>query len=469
MVTRRDLAEAQAFERRRVATAFVSGAPDGQEVEPSRPGRLLFGGLVLAALVLAGSAAAGRLLDRPSEDPGWARPGLLMVRESGALFVVLEERDPPVVHAVPDLTSARLLLEGPAEPRVVSAETLATARRGADLGLPDGPAQPPAEDRLVHDGWTACVAPPAGTAEAEQPPGLVVTIATAPAAVETPRAAFVVRYGEERHLVAQAGSDGAGGAGLAHRYRLSEDQAAADRLLRELDLPIWADAVPVPAEWLALLPAGGALDAAAFAAEDLGAPVADPEARGLPPGTLVGDVVEDPAARPYLVTRTGAVVLNPFAALVHRHLVAAGEAPVRVPAAPGGLESSGLAALRWPVAVPTGTTGPPCLVLHAGAGERPGVSLARDPRGPAAGSGGGGVRVEVEPGAGAHVRVAGRRAPGPTYLVDGRGRAHRLADGPTAGWLGYEREAVAVPAAWLAVLGEGTLLSRAAAGGGGGQ
>jgi len=59
VVTRRDLAQAQSFERRRVVAAFVSGAPDGQEVEPSRSGRLLVGGVLIAVLVLLGSAAAG--------------------------------------------------------------------------------------------------------------------------------------------------------------------------------------------------------------------------------------------------------------------------------------------------------------------------------------------------------------------------------------------------------------------------
>ena len=61
MATRRDLAQAQSFERRRVVAALDAGAPDGQEAEPARLGRLLLGGAALAALVLLGSAAAGPL------------------------------------------------------------------------------------------------------------------------------------------------------------------------------------------------------------------------------------------------------------------------------------------------------------------------------------------------------------------------------------------------------------------------
>jgi Type VII secretion system ESX-1, transport TM domain B len=74
VVTRRDLAEAQSYERRRIVTAFVSGSPGGHEVEPPRTGRQLLGGVVLAVLVMAGSAAAGhvgQLLDE-RDRPGAA-------------------------------------------------------------------------------------------------------------------------------------------------------------------------------------------------------------------------------------------------------------------------------------------------------------------------------------------------------------------------------------------------------------
>ena len=45
MATKRDLVEAHQFSRRRLVTAFVSGAPGGREVEPARPGRTIVGGL----------------------------------------------------------------------------------------------------------------------------------------------------------------------------------------------------------------------------------------------------------------------------------------------------------------------------------------------------------------------------------------------------------------------------------------
>ena len=53
MATKRDLVEAHAFSRRRLVTAFVSGAPGGREVEPVRPARVIVGGAALAVLLIA--------------------------------------------------------------------------------------------------------------------------------------------------------------------------------------------------------------------------------------------------------------------------------------------------------------------------------------------------------------------------------------------------------------------------------
>jgi hypothetical protein len=59
VATARDLVEAHTFSRRRLVTAFVSGAPGGREVEPVRPGRTIVGGVVLALLLIAGAALSG--------------------------------------------------------------------------------------------------------------------------------------------------------------------------------------------------------------------------------------------------------------------------------------------------------------------------------------------------------------------------------------------------------------------------
>jgi hypothetical protein len=56
MTTRRDLVEANSFSRRRLVTAFISGAPGGREIEPARPGRTIVGGFALAVLLVGGAA-----------------------------------------------------------------------------------------------------------------------------------------------------------------------------------------------------------------------------------------------------------------------------------------------------------------------------------------------------------------------------------------------------------------------------
>ena len=81
MATKKDLVEAYSFSRRRLVTAFVSGAPGGREVEPARPGRTIVGGLALAVLLIAGAAIAGIFAPRAPAD--WTEPGLIVSKETG--------------------------------------------------------------------------------------------------------------------------------------------------------------------------------------------------------------------------------------------------------------------------------------------------------------------------------------------------------------------------------------------------
>jgi hypothetical protein len=58
-LTSRDVLEADSFHRRRLVTAFISGAPGGREVEPRRDGRTIVAAVMLG-LLLASGTAAGR-------------------------------------------------------------------------------------------------------------------------------------------------------------------------------------------------------------------------------------------------------------------------------------------------------------------------------------------------------------------------------------------------------------------------
>ncbi len=75
MDTTRDLVEAQSFSRRRLVTAFVSGAPGGREVEPARPARTIVAGLALGVLLIAGAAVRSVLAGSAEGDWNTSPPG----------------------------------------------------------------------------------------------------------------------------------------------------------------------------------------------------------------------------------------------------------------------------------------------------------------------------------------------------------------------------------------------------------
>ena len=55
MTARKDLLEAQAFQRRRMLAVLVGGAPGDHEPASPRSGRAVLGGTVIAVLVVAGA------------------------------------------------------------------------------------------------------------------------------------------------------------------------------------------------------------------------------------------------------------------------------------------------------------------------------------------------------------------------------------------------------------------------------
>ena len=149
MSSKKDLVEAHAFNRRRLATAFVSGAPGGREVEPVRLGRAVVGGVVLAAMVVAGAAVAGFL--KPTLPEDWKDQGLVIGKESGSRFLALDGELYPVINS----TSARLLLED-FEVTFVPDDKIAEESPGATIGIPGAPDALPVPGQLVQSGWTAC-------------------------------------------------------------------------------------------------------------------------------------------------------------------------------------------------------------------------------------------------------------------------------------------------------------------------
>lgn len=90
MVTKQDLVEAYSFSRRRLVTAFVSGAAGAYESESARPGRNIVGGVALAGLLLAGAAIVRTLSPSVPENCSHD-PGVIGSGEIGATYDAFPE------------------------------------------------------------------------------------------------------------------------------------------------------------------------------------------------------------------------------------------------------------------------------------------------------------------------------------------------------------------------------------------
>lgn len=462
MATKRELVEAYSFSRRRLVTAFVSGAPGGREVEPARPVRTIVAGLALAALLVASAAIAGVLSGR---DPvGWNERGLLLTQETGRLYVILEDGEDgedPQLHPVLNLTSGQLIMGSDARPTVIAADTIAEQEVLGTLGIFGSPAQVPASARLIGSGWTACT---------EDGAGVAVDLSEDPQVAPDAALGFTVRSGGRLYVLAQ-GREERDRPTRAYRYEVP-DAPGADSMLQSLGVPRAAQAVEVPEEWLALFPAGGALDHASFGLEGFGTPAPETGGSGLPAGSVVGQVVTVGGTEPQLLTAGGPVELDPFSVEVYlaaEHPPGVDIGPVDLAAAPqvsGGLEP--FLGAHWPDRTLESTLDAPCVLLDAGPGRMPAVHLATDPTGSvsAAEVEPGRRRISVDDGHGAYV-VSGDwddTTSTTAYLADPLGLAYPLQDAQTAARLGYaDDDPSLVPDAWVQLFDEGVVLSREAA------
>lgn len=159
MSSKRDLVEAHSFNRRRLVTAFVSGAPGGREVEPVRYARALVAGAVLAALVVVGAAVGG--LIKPKLPSGWNDNGLVIAKESGARFIAQGDRLFPVINTA----SARLIAaddQGEMAINTVPDDKLRGMDLRATIGIAGAPDALPSRSELINTGWSACVSKQGG-------------------------------------------------------------------------------------------------------------------------------------------------------------------------------------------------------------------------------------------------------------------------------------------------------------------
>ncbi|MGH3308513.1 MAG: type VII secretion protein EccB, partial [Nocardioides sp.] len=230
MATKKDLVEAYSFSRRRLVTAFVSGAPGGREVEPARPGRTMVGGLALAVLLAAGAAIAG--IFSPSVPEDWAdSPGLIVSKETGAAYVITEDAveeaeasdddTGPVLRPVINITSAMLILGSDVTPEIVPQSAIDAETIGDDIGILNAPASVPTDDLLIERGWTACT---------EERRGIRLDVAESPGVGDAPGGGFVVESDDDYYVVALARPEGAERP-RAHRYRFPGNRGVRDDIL----------------------------------------------------------------------------------------------------------------------------------------------------------------------------------------------------------------------------------------------
>lgn len=466
MATKRDLVEAHAFSRRRLVTAFVSGAPGGREVEPARPGRTIVGGLALAVLLVAGAAIAGVFAPRDAQD--WNKPGLILSKETGAAYVILQESDHPVLRPVINITSARLILEGDVEPTLVSQQTIDEQTVGEDIGILGAPASLPTPGLLIDGGWTACTADGHGTR---------VDVADTPQAPLDPTAGFLVENAGTYYVIAQS-REGNGATPGAYRFELPKSRSDddLDNMLRELQLPIRESATQVPTEWLNLFPAGGALDFPTFGVRGIGDTPSYAGDPGVPQDARVGDVIVDGDSS-LLLTADAPTSLDPFSLAVYSHTETPAGRPMpgthrvgqhpwiqEAPLPTGAQTEPPFAVAHWPAAAFTAPAGDPCARLVTAPGQAPSVALASAPSEAASASTLPADKVVpvVDSGRGAYFLSGDWESTdtGSPFVVDAKGNSYPLEGQDAAARLGYgDHPVVVVPDSWTKLFGVGVPLS----------
>ncbi|WP_310529007.1 type VII secretion protein EccB [Nocardioides sp.] len=441
MATKKDLVEAHSFSKRRLVTAFISGAPGGREVEPVRPGRVLIGGVVISLLLLAGAAVAGFLIGRPNAQ--WLEAGSFVTsKDTGEQYVVLEGGEDPVIRRVPNYVSAQLLLgQSDLTPFQVRDKYIREVTLGEDLGIDDAPAGLPDPDGLIQDGWTACTAPGAG---------IQVAVDRQPAVQELSGSAFLV---SSRGVLSLITPDVAGQDGRAYRFELPPDPTDAGTIADRLGFGATEQAPEVSADWLNLFPLGRALTLEAFGVAGSGQPADYPSGVETDLSRYrIGDLLTTPNGSAYLLADDGPQQLSPFAATIY-DAVGPGAQPLDGDLR-AGLQSTEFPA-EWPETLPTADPAPElCAVLHPDSGGAWRVALADDPTGDASAEGlaEGRHDVEVQPAGGAYVQSGADDAAtdGTPYVIDSAGYKYELIGAEVPGYLGYgDTRAPVVPSSWM--------------------
>ena len=366
MATKKDLVEAHAFSRRRLVTAFVSGAPGGREVEPTRPMRAVIGGVAICVLLLAGAAIAG--VFAPRTEDNWLDPNNLIVsKEKGTLYLVVSEGDSVSLRPFANATSAQLLL-GEKDPSRAAQDEIDKQTIGTEIGILGAPSSIPPPSDLIQSGWTACTSTNRG---------ILTRIASEPGGTEVDNGAKIVQTRDgEQYLIAYASID-FNDDPQAVSFKLPDDNA--DAFLGALDLGQTAEAVTVDRKWLNLFEqSNDRLDVSSFVLPGRGERIGYAAEVGLNDQIAdlkIGDLIRF-QEETFLLTQDGPAPLTPFAYAVYA--AATAEQVTEVDGRPGELAvPEEVWPFRWPQGVPGLVPGDACAMLVPREQQSPTVRLVR--------------------------------------------------------------------------------------------
>ena len=446
MASKKDLVEAHAFSRRRLVSAFLSGAPGGREVEPARPGRSVFGGLVIAVLLIAGGGVAHFL--SPKAATGWADEDGLIVTKGGARYVVTGPDKKKELHPVVNLASAQLILGLDLEEKskVIDQEEIDKEFPKATIGISgsDVPEELPTKADFINTGWTACTSNGAGT---------FLNISEKPDVKAAADTGFMVQTEEGNYLIAEYRSPE--GYTQAYSYKIDGDaETYAEGAFND---PI--STPTVPQAWVNLFPSGASLSGESFgsAFTKIGATV---EGEEYPVGTK-GNY----QAKNYLMTESGWVPLDAFASEIY-DVAFGGEVNQQSLSSQPNINGDPLET-SWPRSTLEPGTGEACAKLETEdnttvrLGIEPGENAWPVSEPPEASDF---TSARVDPGKGAFVYAANgedlAKKSATPYLIDARASANTL-DGPvTVTQLGLTGDSgPIVPGTWLRLLPGGSALS----------
>lgn len=429
MASKSELLQAQAFNRRRLQTAFTSGAPGGRELPPGKPLRGVVVSIALGILTIIVSLLIGTFTG--SLPKGWGDGAIIVVQGEGSRYVALGD----TLYPVKNLASARLLT-GTTKVTSVPASKLDNIRRDpTPVGIDDAPDYLPAPDRQYDGAWLSCVA------------------SDAPLEISTRLLGDRPGAAHQAALV----KDDDGGYWYVQgdrRYRVAKDNVAVVASVF-LGIDDVRSVPTVSALWLNLVTPGTPL------AVNLGGELReDAGTAGLIIGQAVQTKADGKVVGEYIVDGKGRLLpATPFA----RQLLTAyvGVDPVAMTVAEAtnlvDVNSNGVPR-DWPQREPIKPENPAAVCLQMQPSSNgPVVSVAGGP-----GSLEPGTRVK--PGAGVAVSARGT-GEGTTYgIVSEAGVFFPVESATDLQLLGYRStQAVTVPAAWTQLLEQGPTLSQAIA------